>query len=101
MGLIGPKGSISPILDVPQETAVMNIPHSFLLMTFFLSLAACAYAQDANRDILRRKLAAEIEKIANSTIPPPRSPPRTKKTQTPPAARWGLPSKTLPPAKKI
>jgi beta-lactamase class A len=36
------------------------------LITCFLLLASCVYAQDANRDSLRRKLAAEIEKIAVS-----------------------------------
>jgi len=44
----------------------MNIPRSFRLTTCFLLLASCVYAQDANRDMLRRKLAAEIEKIAVS-----------------------------------
>src|SRR5262245_4539605 len=34
--------------DFPQESAVMKIPRSFLLITCFLSLAACVYAQDAN-----------------------------------------------------
>jgi beta-lactamase class A len=36
------------------------------LITCFLLLTACVYAQDPNRDALRRKLAAEIEKIAAS-----------------------------------
>jgi beta-lactamase class A len=44
----------------------MKIPRSFRLIICFLSLTACVYAQDANRDLLRRKLASEIEKIANS-----------------------------------
>jgi beta-lactamase class A len=44
----------------------MNISRSFRLTTCFLLLASCVYAQDANRDLLRRKLAAEIEKIAVS-----------------------------------
>src|SRR5262245_60809538 len=36
------------------------------LITCVLLLVPCVYAQDANRDSLRRKLAAEIEKIAVS-----------------------------------
>jgi hypothetical protein len=44
----------------------MKISRSVRLITCFLSFAACVYAQDANRDMLRRKLAAEIEKIVNS-----------------------------------
>ena len=44
----------------------MKIPRSFRLMTCLLLLAACVYAQDPNRDLLRRKLAVEIEKIAGS-----------------------------------
>ena len=44
----------------------MNIFRSFRLITCFLLLAMCVYAQDANRDLLRRKLAAEVEKIAGS-----------------------------------
>src|SRR5215467_12808486 len=44
----------------------MNIPRSFRLITCFLLLVACVYGQDANRDLLRRKLTAEIEKIAGS-----------------------------------
>jgi beta-lactamase class A len=44
----------------------MKILRSSRLMTCFLLLAACVYAQDANRDLLLRKLAAEIEKIADS-----------------------------------
>ncbi|MBO0860573.1 MAG: serine hydrolase, partial [Chloracidobacterium sp.] len=44
----------------------MNIIYTFRYTICILSLAACVYAQDANRDILRRKLAAEIEKIAFS-----------------------------------
>lgn len=44
----------------------MTLSRSLLSITCFLSLAACLYAQDANRELLRRKLAAEIEKIAGS-----------------------------------
>jgi beta-lactamase class A len=38
----------------------------FRLIICFVLLASIVYAQDANRDMLRRKLAAEIEKIAIS-----------------------------------
>ncbi|HZF40076.1 MAG TPA: serine hydrolase [Blastocatellia bacterium] len=38
----------------------------FRLITCFLLLAACVYPQDANHDLLHRKLAAEIEKISVS-----------------------------------
>jgi hypothetical protein len=44
----------------------MKIPLWFRLITCFLLLATCVYAQDANRDLLRRKLAVEVEKIAGS-----------------------------------
>jgi beta-lactamase class A len=44
----------------------MTLSRSVRLITCFLSFAACVYAQDANRDMLRGKFAAEIEKIANS-----------------------------------
>jgi beta-lactamase class A len=44
----------------------MKIPRSFRSTTCLLLLAACVYAQDANRDMLRRKLAAEIEKVSVS-----------------------------------
>ncbi|MGH9766256.1 MAG: serine hydrolase [Blastocatellia bacterium] len=44
----------------------MKISRSFLSIVCFLLLTACAHAQDANRDLLRRKLTAEIEKIANA-----------------------------------
>jgi beta-lactamase class A len=44
----------------------MKISRSVRLITCFLSLAACVNAQDANRDMLRGKFVAEIEKIANS-----------------------------------
>jgi beta-lactamase class A len=44
----------------------MKIPRPFRLTACLLLLAACVYAQDANRDMLRRKLAAEIEKISVS-----------------------------------
>jgi len=42
----------------------MKIPRSFQLTVCFLLLTACAYAQETNRDLLRRKPTAEIEKIA-------------------------------------
>lgn len=44
----------------------MKIPRSFLLIICLLSLAAFVNAQDANRDLLRRKLTVEIERIADS-----------------------------------
>src|SRR5215475_4709938 len=44
----------------------MKILHSLLLITCFFPLPTCLYAQDANRELLRRKLASEIEEIANS-----------------------------------
>ncbi|MBO0720442.1 MAG: serine hydrolase [Blastocatellia bacterium] len=44
----------------------MTLPRSLRLIFCFLLLPACLYAQDANRDLLRRKLSAEIEKIAGS-----------------------------------
>jgi beta-lactamase class A len=44
----------------------MKIPRPSLLITCLLTLGTLVYAQDANRDLLRRKLAAEMEKIAVS-----------------------------------
>jgi beta-lactamase class A len=44
----------------------MKIPRLFRSIACFMLFAVCVYAQDANRDLLRRKLAAEIEKIAVS-----------------------------------
>lgn len=44
----------------------MKISRPFLLVACLLSIAALVCAQDANRDLLRRKLAADVEKIAIS-----------------------------------
>ncbi|MGH9938744.1 MAG: serine hydrolase [Blastocatellia bacterium] len=44
----------------------MKTSRSFQLIVCFLSLTACALGQDTNRDLLRRKLTNEIEKIANT-----------------------------------
>ncbi len=44
----------------------MKIFRSFQLTTCLLLFAVCAHAQDANRDLLRRKLTTEIEKVANN-----------------------------------
>src|SRR5262249_55407138 len=49
-----------------EESEVMKILRSFQLSACFLLLVVCAQAQDANRDLLRRKLIAEIEKIAGN-----------------------------------
>src|SRR5262247_1228958 len=44
----------------------MKILRSFQLTACFLLLVVCAHAQDANREMLRRKLIAEIERIASN-----------------------------------
>lgn len=44
----------------------MKIPHSIRLIACVLSLVSCVSAQDANRDLLFRKLRAEIEQIVTS-----------------------------------
>ncbi len=44
----------------------MKIPRSLQFIACFLLLTAFVNAQDANRDALRRKLSAEIEKIAGA-----------------------------------